>query len=130
MLPAFLLFVILLLIILIAYWNYDKYSDLRKRFKGYKNVVAEPFETKEHNFIIYCPSNSYKTTFMKDFCGLYDTVNVFCIDGSEWKRYNVYGTDDLKLLENLDNFANSLIIFDDMGENIRLPAIDSIYSKG
>ena len=54
---------------------------------------------------------------------MYDTVNVFCIDGSDWKGYNVYGIDDLELLDNLDSFANSLIIFDDMGENIRLPAI-------
>ena len=57
-------------------------------------------------------------------------VNVFCIDGGEWKGYNVYGVDDLKLLDNLDSFANRLIIFDDMGENIRLPAINSLYSKG
>ena len=61
---------------------------------------------------------------------MYDTVNVFCIDGSEWKGYIVYGIDDLKLIDNLDSFANSLIVFDDMGENIRLPAIDSLYSKG
>ena len=85
---------------------------------------------KKHNFIIYGPSNSGKTTFIKDYCDLYETVNVFCIDGSEWKGYNVYGIDDLKLLDNLDSFANSLIIFDDMGENIRLPAIVSLYSKG
>ena len=90
-------------------------------------------EIKKHNFIIYGPSNSGKTTFIKDFCGLYDTVNVFCIDDGEWKGYNVYGIDDLKLLDNLDSFANSLIIFEDMGENIRLPAIVlpvSLYSKG
>ena len=43
--------------------------------------------------------------------------------------YNVYGTDDIKLLDKLDSFANRLIIFDDMGENIRLPATDSLYSK-
>ena len=61
---------------------------------------------------------------------MYDTVNIFCIDGNEWKGYNVYGVDDLKLLDNLDSFANSLIIFDYMGENIRLPAIHSLYSKG
>ena len=61
---------------------------------------------------------------------MYDTVHVLCIDGNEWKGYNVYGIDDFKLLDNLDSFANSLIIFDDMGENIRLPAIDSLYSKG
>ena len=130
MLLAFPLFIILVFIIVIAYWNYDKYSDLRKRFKGYRNLVPEPFEIKKHNFIIYGPSNSGKTTFIKDYCGLYETVNVFCIDGSEWKGYTVYGIDYLKLLDNLDSFANSLIIFDDMGENIRLPAIDSLYSKG
>ena len=61
---------------------------------------------------------------------MYDSVNVFCISTDEWKGYNVYGIDDLKLLDNIDNFANSLIILDDMGENIRLPAIDSLYSKG
>ena len=55
---------------------------------------------------------------------------MYCIDTDEWKVYNVYGIDDLKLLDNIDNFANSLITFDDMGENIRLPAIDSLYSKG
>ena len=58
---------------------------------------------------------------------MYDTVNVFCIDGSDWRGYNVYVIDDLKLLDNLDSFANSLIIFDDMGKNL---AIDSLYSKG
>ena len=63
---------------------------------------------KKHNFIIYGPSNSGKTTFIKDYCDLYETVNVFCIDNSEWKGYNVYGIDDLKLLDNLGSFANSL----------------------
>ena len=130
MLLAFPLFIMIILIFIIVYWNYDKYSDLRKIFKGYRNVVPEPFEMKKHNFIIYCPSNSGKTTFIKDYCGLYDTVNVFCNDGSESKEYKVYGVDDLKLLDNLDSFANSLIIFDDMGENITLPGIDSLYFKG
>ena len=130
MLLAFPLFIMLLIIIINAYWNYDNYSDLRKRFKRYRNVAPEPFEIKKHNFIIYGPSNSGKTTFIKDFYCLYDTVNVFCIDGSEWTGYNVYGIDDLKLLDNLDSFGNSLIIFDDMGENNRLPAIDSLNSKG
>ena len=61
MLLAFPLFIILVFIIVIAYWNYDKYSDLSKRFKGYRNIVPEPFETKKHNFIICGPSNSGKT---------------------------------------------------------------------
>ena len=124
MLLAFPLFIMLILIFIIAYWNYVKYSDLRKRFEGYRNVLPEPFEIKKHNFIIYGPSNSGKTTFIQDYCGLYDTVEVFCFDGGEWKGYIVYGVDDLKLLDNLDSFANSLIIFVDNGENIRLPAID------
>ena len=130
MLLAFPLFIMIILIIIIVYWNYDIYSDFKKRFKGYKNIVPEPFEMKKHNFIIYGPSISGKTTFIKDYSGFYDTANVFCIDGSEWNGYNVYGVDDLKLLDNLGSFANSLIIFDDMGENIRLPTIDSLYSKG
>ena len=70
MLLAFPLFIMLILIFIIAYWNYDKYSDLRKRFKGYRNIVPESFEIKKHNFIIYGPSNSGKTTFIKDYCGL------------------------------------------------------------
>ena len=130
MLLAFPLYIMFILIIIIPYWNYDKYSDLGKRFKGYRNVLPEPFETKKHNFIIYGPSYSGKTNFIKEFWGLYDTVNVICIDGGEWKGYNVYGVDELKLLENLDSFANNLITLDEMGENIRLPAIDSLYSKG
>ena len=32
------LLIILQFIILIAYWNYDQYSDIRKRFDGYKNI--------------------------------------------------------------------------------------------
>ena len=123
------LFHMLLLIIIIAYWNYDKYSDFRTRFLGYRNILQEPLEMKKHNFIIYGPSNSGKTLFIKEYCGFYDSVNVFCIDASEWKGYNAYGIDDLKLLDNIDNFANSLIIFDDIGENIRLPDMDSLHSK-
>ena len=80
------LVIMLLFIIIIVYWKYDKYSDLGNRFIGYRNNVPEPFQMKKkHNFIIYGPSNSGKTNFIKDYCGLYDTVNVFCIDGSEWK---------------------------------------------
>ena len=65
MLLVFPLFIMLLFIIIIAYWNCDNYSDLRKRFKGHRNVVPEPFEIKKHNFIIYGPSNSGKTTIIK-----------------------------------------------------------------
>ena len=72
------LYIMLVFVFIIAYWNFDKYSDLRKRFKGYMNVLTEPFEMKKLNLIIYSPSNSGKTSFIKDYCGLY-CVNVFCI---------------------------------------------------
>ena len=81
-------------------------------------------------FIIYGPSNSDNTTFTKDFCYLYETVNVFCIEMREWRGCNAYGSNDLDLLDNTSNLANSLIIFDDMGENIRLPILDSLNSTG
>ena len=86
MLLVFPLVYMLLCIIKIAYWNYNKYSNLRKRFKGYRNVILEPFEMKKHNLFIYGSSNSCETTFTKDFCSLYDSVNVFCIDAIEWKE--------------------------------------------
>ena len=65
MLLAFPLFIMLLFMIIIAYWNYDNCSDLRKRFKGYRNIVPEPFEMRKHNFIIYDPSNSGKNNNFK-----------------------------------------------------------------
>ena len=115
--------IILLIIILIACWNYDIYADLRKRFKGYKNNITRAYERKK-NFIIYGPSYSGKTTFIKDFCNLYRTVNVFWIDKSEWKGCNVYGSNDLDLLDHISNYAYSFIIFDDMRDNNGLPMID------
>ena len=47
MLVAFPLFIMIILIIIIVNWNYDKYSDLKKSFKGYRNIVPEPFEMKK-----------------------------------------------------------------------------------
>ena len=32
------------------------------------------------------------------------------------------------LLENIEDFANSLTIFDDMGDNIGIPAVEILYS--
>ena len=105
------LIIMLLFIVLIAYWKYDQYADVRKRFRGYKNITPEPFEMNKHNFYIYGPSNSGKTTCIKDFSSLYEPVHVFRFDEDEWSGYNINSVDDLKLL-NLDNFDNSLI-FDD-----------------
>ena len=124
------LMITLLFFIITSYWNYDKFSEVRKKIKVIRKVVPEPFVVKKHNFIIYCPSNSGKTIFIKDFCSLFNSVYVFDIDENEWLCSNIHGVDELKLLDNINNFANSLIIFDDIGENIRLPAIDSFCSKG
>ena len=65
MLLVFPLFIMLLFIILIAYWIYDHFCDIRNRFNGYKNVSPEPIESKKQNFIIYGPSNSGKTSLKK-----------------------------------------------------------------
>ena len=71
---------------------------------------------KKQNFnIIYGPSNSGKTTFIKDYCSLYETVNVFCVDTREWKRYNTFNLNDLDFLKYTIDFANSVDLFDDMG---------------
>ena len=44
---VFPLFIMIIPFIIIVYRNFDKYSDLRKRFKGYRNIVPEPFEMKK-----------------------------------------------------------------------------------
>ena len=117
------LVIVVVFILLIAYWNYDLDADPRKRFKGYENIIAEPYEMNKDNCIASGPSNWCKTTFIKDFCDLYETVfcidNVFCIDKKEWKGCNLYGSNDINLLDNISIFANSVNIFDDMGDDIR-----------
>ena len=57
-------------------------------------------------------------------------VNVFCVVTREWNGYNTFSVNELDLLKNPEDFANSLVIFDDMGDNIRLPAVDMLYSSG
>ena len=91
------LHIMLIFIILISYYYFDPYSDIRKRFRGYRNIVPEPFEKKRGNFITYGPSNSGKTTFIKSYCSLYETVNVFCVDTREWKGYNTFRVNELDL---------------------------------
>ena len=127
---VFPLFIMLLFIIVVADWNYDKYSDLRKRFFGYRNIVPDSFEMKKHNFIICGPTNLGKTTFINEYCSLYKTVKVFSFDTNEWTGYNTINFNELKLLENVEDFANSLIIFDDMGDIKRIPAVDLLYTLG
>ena len=57
----------LLFIILITYWKYDQYADVRKRFRGYKNITPEPFEMNKRNFYIYGLSNSGKNNMHRRF---------------------------------------------------------------
>ena len=130
MLLIFPLLIMLIFIILISYYYYGPFSDIRNRFIGYRNIVPEKFEMKRGNFIIHGPSNSGKTTFIKEYCSLYETVIVLCRDAREWKRYNTFSVDKLYLLNHPEDFANSLVIFDDMAENIRLPSVDELYSSG
>ena len=44
------LLIMLLFIIVFAYWNRDQYSDIRKRFSWYTNVAPKLFEMKRTKF--------------------------------------------------------------------------------
>ena len=67
---------------------------------------------------------SGNTTFIKKYCDLYETVNVFCVDTREWRGYNTFSVIELDLFKNPADFANSLVIFDDMGDNIIIAMVD------
>ena len=41
-----------------------------------------------------------------------------------------YSVNELDPLKNVEDFANSLVIFDAMGDNLRMPVVDSFYSSG
>ena len=85
---------------------------------------------KKQNFIIYGPSNSGKRAFTKDYCRLYEAVNLFCVDTREWKGYNTISVNELDSLKNAEDFANNLVIFDDIGDYIRMQVVDNFYSSG
>ena len=90
-------------------------------------MAPEPFEKKKQNFFIYGPSNCDKTSFIKEFCSLNETLIVFCVDTREWKGYNTFSVKEYDLLNNPGDFANSLVIFDDMGDKIRTPVVDNFF---
>ena len=46
------LVVIVVFFMLTAYWIYNRFSEHRKRFGGYKKVIPEPYEMNKHNLII------------------------------------------------------------------------------
>ena len=128
-----LIVVVILIILATKYYTHDPYGDLTKNFKGYKTTNSlEQYELHKHSFIIFGPSSSRKTTFMKDYCGLSNIKNshVFCYDTNEWQGYRTCSFSDLDLLKYIENFADSLILLDATGDSIRLPAVDAFYPRG
>ena len=118
------------IILTIIYYTYDPYSKLRKNFKEYKFPPQEQYEMYKHSFITFGSSNAGKTTFIKGPAKLYDIVHVFCWNKKCRKGYRTYSRYDLVLLNNIENFAYSLIILDETVDGIRIPAVDVLYSKG
>ena len=50
---------------------------------------------RKHNFPLNGPTNSGKTTLIRDFCSLYETVNVLCYDLGQWDGCIIYNVNDL-----------------------------------
>ena len=44
-------------------------------------------------------------------------------------KHRKYSRNGLMLLNNMENFAYSLVIFNDMGDGVGLPAVDVLHSK-
>ena len=55
---------------------------------------------------------------------------MFFVDTSTWKGYSTFSVNELDLLKNAEDFANSLVIFDDLGDNISMPVVDNFNSSG
>ena len=62
---------------------------------------------------VYGPSILLKQHLQNFFC-LHETVNVLCIETKESKGCNVYNSDDIHLIEEINNFFIISLIFDDM----------------
>ena len=93
-------------------------------------LLPDPFEMKSKDLLFMEHLTLVKTNFIKQYCGLYETVNVFRVDTRDWKGYKTFSVIELDLFKNPEDFANSLVIFDDMGDNIRMPVVDKFYSSG
>ena len=119
-----------IIILTLIYYIYDPYSKLRRSFEGYKSPPVEQYDMCKQSFIIFGPSNTGKTTFIKGLAKLYDIVYVFCCNKKGWNRYGTYYRNDLVLLKNIEIFAFSLFIIDVMGDNIRKLAEDVLFSRG
>ena len=82
-----------------------------------------------HSFKIFGQSNAGETTFIEDHAKLYDNVNVFSCNKKARKRYITYSSKNYVLIINIENFANSIVILDDMGDYNRTPVVDVLCSK-
>ena len=89
---------------------------MRKNVKEYRKFEKEPFEFEKHSFIIYGVSNTPKTSIINKFVLTIKTIYCSCEDDDEWYGYNTYSTKKLYLLDVMKKFANSLLIFDGIGE--------------
>ena len=64
---------------------YDPHCDIKKNFKGYRRFEKGIFEFEKHNFILYVASNTGKTSSIKNYCSLYETIHVFYEEDAEWQ---------------------------------------------
>ena len=55
---------------------------------------------------------------------------MFFVDTRTWKGYSKFSVNELDLFKNAEDFDNSLVIFDDMGDNIGMPVVDNFNSSG
>ena len=55
---------------------------------------------------------------------------MFFVDTRKWKGYSIFSVSELDLFKIAEDFDNSLVIFDDMGDNIGMPVVDNFYSSG
>ena len=66
------------------------------RRRGLRNIgFLHQNHLKGIKIIIHGQSDSGKLTFKKDFCSLYETINVFCFEEKEGDGCNTYGVNDL-----------------------------------
>ena len=92
------------------------------------NFIIEPYKVDKVNFIVLGRSNSGKIWFINNFCNLYDLVYVFCNKTNEWEGVN-YLLVMIYIYLAKCKFLLSITIYL-MGDLIRLPAIEALYSKG
>ena len=63
---------------------------------------------------------------MKNYCSHYKTIDVFCENDDESWGYNTYSIEKLYPLDDKKKFSNGLLLFENMGKEIKSPGIDSL----